>query len=226
MSTAKRMAVVALSVAAVGVSARLWVIPAQARTAAAASKPNIIVILADDLGYGDSSAYGSTIIRTPNIDALAASGVRFTNGYVTHPVCAPSRAGLLTGRYQERFGYDFNGSDKGGGVSLNEIMLPKAMKEAGYATGMVGKWHQGPKGPFYPTARGFDFFWGMSGGGTNYITDLKPFAAGDPGTAGSTARSVSADEQLRLSARRSGRVPLNRSANPFHSQSNREATID
>ncbi|MBO0720517.1 MAG: sulfatase-like hydrolase/transferase [Blastocatellia bacterium] len=74
------------------------------RTAAAASKPNIIVILADDLGYGDTSAYGSKIIRTPNIDALAASGVRFTDGHVNHPVCAPSRAGLLTGRYQERFG--------------------------------------------------------------------------------------------------------------------------
>ncbi|MBO0723639.1 MAG: sulfatase-like hydrolase/transferase, partial [Blastocatellia bacterium] len=170
MNTVKRIAVIVLAVAAIGLSVRLWLLPSQARTAAAASKPNIIVILADDLGYGDTSAYGSKIIRTPNIDALAASGVRFTDGHVTHPVCAPSRAGLLTGRYQERFGYEFNGSDRRGGVSLNEIMLPKVLKEAGYATGMVGKWHQGPEGHYYPTERGFDFFWGMSGGGTNYIT--------------------------------------------------------
>jgi arylsulfatase B len=145
------------------------------------------VILADDLGYGDTSAYGSKIVRTPNIDALAANGVRFTDGHVTHPVCAPSRAGLLTGRYQERFGYEFNGSDKGGGVSLNEIMLPKVMKEAGYATGMVGKWHQGPKGPYYPNQRGFDFFYGMSGGGTNYITDPKP---------GDEFASVGSDDEI------------------------------
>src|SRR3982074_317183 len=90
MSTAKRIAVVVLSVPAVSVWARLWLIPLQARTAAAASRPNIIVILADDLGYGDTSVYGSKIVRTPNIDALAASGVRFTDGHVTHPVCAPS----------------------------------------------------------------------------------------------------------------------------------------
>ncbi|MBO0861552.1 MAG: sulfatase-like hydrolase/transferase [Chloracidobacterium sp.] len=174
MNKVKRIVVTVLAVAAIGLSVHLWLFPSQARTAAAVSKPNIIVILADDLGYGDTSVYGSKTVRTPNIDALAASGVRFTDGYVTHPVCAPSRAGLLTGRYQERFGYEFNGSDRKGGVSLNEIMLPKVMKEAGYATGMVGKWHQGPNGQYYPTERGFDFFWGMSGGGTNYITDPKP----------------------------------------------------
>jgi arylsulfatase A-like enzyme len=174
MSTRMKMALVVMMIVGVSVSARFRLLGAQARTAPVASKPNVIVILADDLGYGDTSAYGSTIVRTPNIDALAASGVRFTDGYVTHPVCAPSRAGLLTGRYQERFGHEFNGSDKVGGVSLNEIMLPKAMKESGYATGMVGKWHQGPKGPYYPTERGFDFFWGMSGGGTNYITNPQP----------------------------------------------------
>jgi arylsulfatase A-like enzyme len=175
MNMVKRITVVlvAVSVTVLGLSLYLWSARPKIPTTAAA-KPNVIVILADDLGYGDTSAYGSKIVRTPNIDALASSGVRFTDGHVTHPVCAPSRAGLLTGRYQERFGYEFNGSDKGGGVSLNEIMLPKVMKEAGYATGMVGKWHQGPKGPYYPTERGFDFFYGMSGGGTNYITDPKP----------------------------------------------------
>src|SRR6185312_16241318 len=89
--------------------------PAASRPAAA-QRPNVIVILADDLGYGDTGVYGSKTIRTPNIDALAARGVRFTSAYVTHPVCSPSRAGLLTGRYQERFGYEFNpvGRDRTG----------------------------------------------------------------------------------------------------------------
>lgn len=87
--------------------------------AKAAPRPNIIVIVADDLGYGDTSVYGSKVIKTPNIDALAADGVRFTSGYVTHPVCAPSRAAILTGRYQQRFGWEFNpvGRDRRGGVS-------------------------------------------------------------------------------------------------------------
>jgi arylsulfatase A-like enzyme len=172
MRIVRGIALVVVGACVLGGSTRQLVVPAQAGSTV--SKPNIIVILADDLGYGDTGVYGSPIVRTPNIDALASSGVRFTNGYVTHPVCAPSRAGLLTGRYQERFGYEFNGSDQTGGVSLNEIMLPKTLKEAGYVTGMVGKWHQGREGAYYPTARGFDSFWGMAGGGTNYITDPKP----------------------------------------------------
>jgi arylsulfatase B len=157
-----------------GLSLYLWSAQPKASTTAAA-KPNIIVILADDLGYGDTSAYGSKIVRTPNIDALAASGVRFTDGHVTHPVCSPSRAGLLTGRYQERFGWEFNpkGRDRRTGVSLDQIMLPQVMKEAGYATGMIGKWHLGQPGPYYPTARGFDSFFGMAGGGSGYIVDPK-----------------------------------------------------
>jgi arylsulfatase A-like enzyme len=139
-------------------------------------RPNVIVILADDLGYDDLACYGSDVFRTPHIDALAASGVRFTTGYVTHPVCAPSRAGLMTGRYQERFGYEFNpkGRDRQLGVSLNEIMLPKVMKSAGYATGAIGKWHMGQPGAYYPNQRGFDFFFGFAGGGSVYITDPKP----------------------------------------------------
>jgi arylsulfatase A-like enzyme len=142
----------------------------------AAPKPNVIVILADDLGYGDIAAYGSTIVKTPNIDALAASGVRFTAGYVTNPVCAPSRAALMTGRYQQRFGYEFNpnGRDRAGGVSLREITLAQIMKSAGYATGMVGKWHLGQPAGYYPSDRGFDYFFGMAGGGTDYILDPAP----------------------------------------------------
>ena len=144
--------------------------PAQTR------KPDVIVILADDLGYGDTGVYGSKIAKTPNIDALAASGIRFTDGYVTNPVCAPSRAGLMTGRYQQRFGYEFNpvGRDRTGGMSLHEITLAQIMKSAGYATGAIGKWHLGQPAGYYPTDRGFDYFFGMAGGGSDYIIDPAP----------------------------------------------------
>ncbi len=138
--------------------------------------PNVIVIIADDLGYGDVGAYGSTVIRTPNIDALAAQGVRFTSGYVTHAVCAPSRAGLMTGRYQNRFGYEFNpeARDLTGGMSTVERTMADFMRRAGYRTGMVGKWHLGQGPQHYPTARGFDEFFGVAGGGSTYILDPQP----------------------------------------------------
>ena len=138
-------------------------------------KPNVIVILADDLGYGDTAVYGSKIAKTPNIDALAESGIRFTDGYVTNPVCAPSRAGLMTGRYQQRFGYEFNpaGRDRTGGVSLHEITIAQIMKSAGYETGAVGKWHLGEPLGYYPTDRGFDYFFGTESG-SDYIVDPKP----------------------------------------------------
>jgi arylsulfatase A-like enzyme len=157
-----------------------WVSMAAPATAQAAAKserpPNVIVILADDLGYDDTAVYGSKYIKTPNIDALAASGVRFTQAYVSHPVCSPSRAGLLTGRYQERFGYEFNpvGRDEHGGVSLNEIMVGQIMKTAGYSTGMIGKWHIGESKGYYPSDRGFDEFFGMAAGGSTYLINASP----------------------------------------------------
>lgn len=138
--------------------------------------PNIILIVADDLGYGDTGVYGSTLIKTPNIDALAHSGVRFTAGYVTHPVCSPSRAALMTGRYQQRFGYEFNpvGRDATGGVALNEVMIGQIMQRSGYRTGMIGKWHIGQGKGGYPTDRGFDEYFGMASGGSTYIVDPQP----------------------------------------------------
>lgn len=149
---------------------------ASARTAPRAGAPNIIVIVADDLGYGDTGAYGSKTIRTPNIDRLADEGVRFTDAYVTHPVCAPSRASLLTGRYQQRFGYEFNpvGRDRTGGVSRDEVMIGQVMKTAGYDTGMVGKWHLGEPQGYHPLDRGFDAFFGMTGGASAYILNPTP----------------------------------------------------
>lgn len=161
-------ALAALALASTGVA-----LPA---TAGTSKPPNVIVILADDLGYGDTGVYGSKIVKTPNIDALAADGVRFTQGYVSHPVCAPSRSAIMTGRYQTRFGYEFNpvGRDKTRGVALTETFIPRVMKSAGYATGMVGKWHLGESGDYHPMGRGFDQYFGILGGGSAFITDARP----------------------------------------------------
>lgn len=152
------------------------VLAASPADAAPARKPNVIVILADDLGYGDTGVYGSRHVKTPNIDALAADGVRFTQGYVSHPVCAPSRAALLTGRYQTRFGYEFNpvGRDRTGGVSLDETFVGQVMQKAGYRTAMIGKWHLGESGGYHPVARGFDEYFGTTAGANAFIVDAKP----------------------------------------------------
>src|SRR5512145_867472 len=106
-----------------------------------APKPNILLIVGDDMGYADVGFHGCKDIPTPNLDALAASGVKFTNGYVTGPYCSPTRAGLLSGRYQTRFGHEFNPSGGDQGLPLTETTLANRMKAAGYTTGLVGKWH-------------------------------------------------------------------------------------
>lgn len=137
-------------------------------------KPNVVLIVADDLGYGELSVQGSRDILTPNIDSIARNGVRFTDGYVTCPVCSPTRAGLLTGRYQQRFGHEFNpgpaGTEaQGVGLPLSETTLAQRMKALGYATGMVGKWHLGGQAGFHPMDRGFDEFYGFIGGAHSYV---------------------------------------------------------
>jgi len=133
--------------------------------------PNIVLILGDDLGYGDVGAYGSRVIRTPYIDALARDGIRFTQGYVSHPVCSPSRAGLMTGRYQERHGWEFNpaGRDAKSGLRLSERTVADVLKDRGYVTGMVGKWHLGQQRPFHPLSRGFEEYFGVLEGGSIFI---------------------------------------------------------
>jgi arylsulfatase A-like enzyme len=137
-----------------------------ASSLAAAPRPNIIWIVADDLGYGELGCYGGRDVPTPHLDALSKNGVRFTNAYVTAPFCAASRAGLLTGRYQTRFGFEFNpigavNAEPGIGLPQGERTVADYLREAGYATALVGKWHQGGTARFHPQRRGFDEFFGF-----------------------------------------------------------------
>ena len=136
------------------------------RSVSGAPRPNILFIVADDLGYGELGCYGGRDIPTPNLDQLAAGGARFTSGYVTAPFCAASRAALLTGRYQTRFGFEFNpigakNAEPGIGLPVNEKTIADRLREAGYATALVGKWHLGGTAPFHPQRRGFDEFFGF-----------------------------------------------------------------
>ena len=135
--------------------------------------PNILVILADDLGYRDLSYNGATEIETPNIDRLAREGIVFSDGYVADPICAPSRAGLMTGRYPARFGMEVNltyaPADPHHGLPPEETVFAARLKRAGYRTGMVGKWHLGAAPPFHPLNRGFDSYYGFLGGGHDYF---------------------------------------------------------
>lgn len=143
-----------------------------------AKQPNILFILADDMGYGDMGFMGSKKLKTPHLDALAKSGVFCSQGYVCSPVCSPSRAGLITGRDPRRFGYEEN-LNKGHaayhtrpellGLAPGEHTLGDHLKAAGYATGLIGKWHLGIGEGFHPQERGFDYFCGMLKGSHSYF---------------------------------------------------------
>src|SRR5262245_36537947 len=113
----------------------------QSSFAADARKPNILFIVGDDMGYADVGFQGCRDIPTPNLDALAKSAVRCTSGYVSAPYCSPCRAGLLTGRYQQRFGHEFNPVTRENGLPVSETTIANRLKSAGYATALVGKWH-------------------------------------------------------------------------------------
>jgi arylsulfatase A-like enzyme len=142
-------------------------------TVAQTVPPNIIVILADDLGYGDMDFNGCQDIPTPNIDSLAANGVRCSNAYATHPFCSPSRAGLLTGRYQQRFGFENNPDDDLNNPPLSipsdELLISELLKPNGYVCGAIGKWHVGYATNLHPIARGFDSFYGFLAAQSDYF---------------------------------------------------------
>jgi arylsulfatase A-like enzyme len=141
----------------------------------AAKSPNLIVIMADDLGYADVGFNGCKDIPTPNIDRIAQNGVRCASGYVTYAVCSPSRAGFITGRYEQRFGHERNPlyrpDDPNMGLPLTEHTLPDLLKPAGYTSGLVGKWHLGAHPTLHPLKRGFDSFFGHLGGGHRYLPE-------------------------------------------------------
>lgn len=142
-------------------------------------QPNIVLLYSDDAGYADFGFQGSTVMKTPNLDKLCDAGVRFTNGYMSGSSCGPSRAGLFTGRYQQRFGCEENGVDgfmskvtaldgEDMGVPLSEKMMGEYLQKLGYKTAYYGKWHLGGADRFHPTKRGYDEFYGFRGGARSY----------------------------------------------------------
>ncbi|MDW5288048.1 sulfatase [Formosa sp. PL04] len=146
----------------------------------AQKQPNIIFLFSDDAGYADFGFQGSDVMKTPNLDKLAKSGVRFTQGYVTDATCGPSRAGLMTGKYQQRFGYGeinvpgymspnskYLGDDMG--LPLDQATIADYLKKLGYTSAMYGKWHLGDADRFHPLNRGFDEFYGFRGGARSYF---------------------------------------------------------
>lgn len=143
-------------------------------------KPNIVLLFADDAGYADFGFHGSKTMKTPHLDRLAKEGMIFRQAYVSDPTCGPSRAGLLTGRYQQKFGFEennvpnymspsskFTGPDMG--IPLTEVTMGDRLQDLGYKTAVFGKWHVGGANRFHPTARGFDEFYGFRGGRRSYF---------------------------------------------------------
>ena len=144
-----------------------WAIPAT-------NKPNIVLLFADDMGQADVGCYGGKDVPTPNIDSIARNGVRLTDGYVSCPYCSPTRAGMMTGRYQTHFGHEFNPGPAEAavanfGLPLSETTMAQRLKDLGYRTGIFGKWHLGYRDEFHPLKRGFDEFYGFLGGAHSYL---------------------------------------------------------
>ncbi|MCP5112329.1 MAG: sulfatase-like hydrolase/transferase, partial [bacterium] len=138
---------------------------------AASNKPNIVILLADDLGHGDLGVTGCEDISTPHIDSIAREGARFLNAYSNAPVCSPTRAALLTGRYQQRIGIDhvIYANEKKRGMSQKALLLPEVLRTEGYVSGLIGKWHLGYPKKFFPTRQGFNEFVGFVSGNIDYF---------------------------------------------------------
>lgn len=155
---------------------------ARANNNGRASRPNIVFIMADDLGYADLGCYGARAIRTPCLDGLAAQGVRLLNGYSNSPVCSATRTALITGRYQYRLPCGLEEPIFGGetGLPASEPTLPKILRELGYRTALVGKWHLGERPKYSPLKSGYDRFFGIEGGGADYFSHILDRDAAEP----------------------------------------------
>jgi arylsulfatase A-like enzyme len=151
----------------------IFAVLASTMFAATASRPNILLIVSDDHGYADVGFHGSKEVPTPHLDRLARGGVIFANGTVSHPFCSPTRAGLMTGRYQHRFGHEqnpfYDPNDHREGLPTTEKLLPEFLRAAGYVTGWIGKWHLGAAPEFKPSRRGFAETFGFIGGGHRFL---------------------------------------------------------
>ncbi|MGD9855932.1 MAG: sulfatase [Planctomycetaceae bacterium] len=162
----------------------LSVLSCAAHRSIAADRPNFVIILADDLGYGDLACYGNTVNRTPHLDRMAAEGIRFTDFHANGPMCSATRAALLTGQYQHRFGRHFEGalspdSQPTNGLPLEAVTIAEVLKDAGYATGMYGKWHLGYAPPLMPAQQGFDDFRGLASGDGDHFSHIDRSGARD-----------------------------------------------
>jgi arylsulfatase A-like enzyme len=149
------------------------------------NRPNIIYIMADDMGYADLSSYGRKDYQTPNLDKLASQGIKFLNAYAAAPVCTPTRVAFMTGRYPARINVglheplDWSTNDSLTGLSPSSRSIPSLLKKNGYETYLVGKWHLGFKPEFSPLLNGFDYFFGFHGGGIDYISHNDPYGKND-----------------------------------------------
>ena len=187
-------------------------------------KPNIVILLADDLGYGELGCQGNSEIPTPHIDSIAANGVRFTNGYVTAPFCSASRAGLITGRYQTRFGYEFNpigyqNELPGVGLPRNEETLAERLRQAGYVNGLIGKWHLGGHAEFHPFRHGFDEFFGFTHEGHYFVpppwSGVMTWLRRSVLPGGGKGRFTTADGRIIYSTHMNGTEPAYDANNPI-----------
>lgn len=210
---------------------------AQSTTAQQASRrPNIIVLLADDLGYGELGCQGNPQIPTPHIDSIAKNGVRFTSGYVTAAYCSASRAGLMTGRYQQTFGYEFNpighhNDDPNVGLPTSQVTLARHLHNVGYTTALIGKWHLGGTAKYHPIRHGFDEFFGFMHEGHYFVPppyrgvttmlrrralpNVGPNVGPDTGPNGGKGRYISPDGKLIYSTQMGNDEPAYDANNPI-----------
>src|SRR2546428_2643401 len=164
---------IGIAVVAVGACLASSHAAAQRGGQAAPGKPNVVLVIMDDMGYGDLGSYGVTDAKTPNLDRLAREGVRLADAYGNGPVCSPTRAALISGRYQQRVGIEWalsSTNDRAKSLPVTRTSLPALPKANGYPTALVGKWHLGFNPHIGPNAHGFDEFFGFLSGATNYYT--------------------------------------------------------